>query len=191
MLSRLRAWLPFLILIAAAAWIVNSSMHRDRKLAVTETASDDRVPLYVAGQATWTRYGTDGTPLVRATAQNIDYYEDRSMALDTVTLDRLGGPQGAWHVTAPRGLVPANEQRMRLEPDVNVTGTVSKGKLPTTIAASEVWVDWDKKLISSERPVRATAPGRSATAQGWQSDFNATHVQMMGNVEMQYDAPHR
>ncbi|MFT4045526.1 MAG: LPS export ABC transporter periplasmic protein LptC [Solimonas sp.] len=190
-MSRLRAWLPFLVLIAAAAWIVNNSMHRDRKLAATDTAGEERLPLYIAGNATWTRYGSDGQPQVRATAQRIDYFEDRSMALTTVALDRLGGPQGTWHATAPRGVVPANEQRMRLEPDVNVTGTIGKGKLPTKIAASEVWVDWGKKLISSDRPVRATAPGHSATAQGWQSNFDATQVQMMGNVEMQYDAPRR
>ncbi|WP_043113960.1 LPS export ABC transporter periplasmic protein LptC [Solimonas soli] len=190
MKTRLRAWLPFLILIAAAAWIVNSSMHRDRRLASNGASGDDRVPLYVAERAVWTRYGADGQPLVEATAQHIDYFEDRSMVLSTVALDRLGGAQGSWHVEAPRGIVPANENRMRLEPDVSVKGAI-KGNLPTAIAASEVWVDWDQKLISSDRPVRAEAPGRSATAQGWQADFNATHVQMSGKVEMQYDAPHR
>ena len=189
-MSRLRAGLPFLLLIVAAAWIVNSSMHRDRKLAAPSSSGDDRIPLYVADRATWVRYGADGLPMLQAAAERIDYFEDHSMTLSTVNLDRLGGSQGHWHVEAPRGIVPPDSQRMRLEPDVTVRGD-AKGGLPTTIAASEVWVDWDKKLISSDRPVRAQAPGRSASASGWQSDFAATRVQMKGNVEMHYDAPRR
>ncbi|WP_028009029.1 LPS export ABC transporter periplasmic protein LptC [Solimonas flava] len=188
-MKRLRAWLPFLALIIAAALIVTNSMKRDRQLATTTAAEPARVPQYVADGAVWTRYGADGTPMVRAQAQRIDYFEDRSMTLDTVTLDRLGGEQGSWHLEAPRGIVPANEQRMRLEPDVAVRGQ-ARG-LPTTIAAREVWVDWEKKTIRSDLPVQARAPGRVATASGWESDFDATRVQMKGNVEMHYDAPRR
>jgi len=189
-MNRLRAWLPFLILIAVAVWIVSGSLKRDRQLAANDEVSAEQIPLYTAEQALWLRYGADGQPLVEAAAQRIDYFEDRSMALETVSLDRLGGKQGSWHVTAPHGMVPPDENRIRLEPDVSVEGAIRGGQ-PTKIAASEVWVDWDKKMISSDRPVRATAPGRSATAQGWKSNFDATQVQMSGNVEMQYDAPRR
>ncbi|MGH8445760.1 MAG: LPS export ABC transporter periplasmic protein LptC [Solimonas sp.] len=189
-MNRLRAFLPFLVLIVAAAVIVTNAMKRDKQLAATPATGDDRIPVYIAHQATWTRYGADGLPMVSAEADRIDYFEDRSMSLITVSMDRLGGEQGPWHVKAPHGTVPANEQRMRLEPDVTVRGD-AKGGLPTTIAASEVWVDWDKKTITSDKPVRAVAPGRTATASGWQSDFNGTRVQMKGNVEMQYDAPRR
>lgn len=188
-MNRLRAWLPFIALLVAAALIVTNSMKRDRQLATTPAAEEARQPVYVADGAVWTRYGDDGQPMIRAQAQRIDYFEDRSMTLDTVTLDRLGGAQNSWHLEAPRGIVPPDEQRMRLEPDVSVRGQ-TRG-LPTTIAAREVWVDWHQKTIRSDQPVQARAPGRVATASGWESDFNATRVQMKGNVEMHYDAPRR
>lgn len=190
MIRRLRAWLPFIALIAAAAVIVAQSMKRDAQLAAPAAASTERVPTYIADQATWIRYGADGQPQVRAQAERIDYYDDRSVTLSTVSLDRLGGPQGHWHVTAPQGTVPPNAQRMRLGPDVVLTGE-PRASLPTTIKARDVWVDWQKKTIASDQPVQGAAPGRAVAARGWQTDFDASKLQMQGNVEVQYDAPSR
>lgn len=189
-MSRVRNWLPFLLLIAAAAYIVVHNMRRQAELGEAVETSAARVPTYVADQATWVRYGSDGSPLVRAVAERIDYYDDRSVVLTTVSVDRLGGEQGHWHLEAPRGTVPPNAERMLLQPEVAITGE-PRSDLPTTIAARDVWVDWDKRTISSSSPVRGQAPNRAIAAQGWQTDFDGAQVQMRGQVEVQYDAPRR
>ncbi|NGY05818.1 LPS export ABC transporter periplasmic protein LptC [Solimonas terrae] len=189
-MSRLCAWLPFVLLIAAAAYIVSHSMRRNAELAGGTPAAGERVPTYVADQATWVRYGVDGTPQVRAQAERIDYYDDRSIAMTAVVVDRLGGTQGHWHLEAARGSVPPDAQRMLLQPDVAIRGETASD-LPTTIAARDVWVDWQLRTISSDQPVQGSAPNRAVSAKGWQTDFDATHIQMKGNVEVQYDAPSR
>lgn len=189
-MSKIRGWLPFVLLIIAAAYIVSHSMQRDKQLASTVPTTGGKEPSYIADDATWVRYGTDGNPMVRAQAKRIDYFEDRSAVLTTVVLDRLGGTQGHWHLEAPKGTVPPNAQRMLLQPDVAINGETSN-QLPTTIAARDVWVDWDKRTISSDQPVRGNAPNRAVSAKGWQTDFDASGIQMKGNVEVQYDAPPR
>lgn len=189
-MNRLRTLLPFLLLIVAAAYIVSHSMRRSAELTGSAPESGERVPTYVADHATWTRYGSDGTPQVRAQAERIDYYDDRSITMTTVVLDRLGGAQGHWHLEAPRGSVPPNAQRMLLQPDVAISGETASD-LPTTIAARDVWVDWGQRTISSDQPVQGNAPNRAVSAKGWQTDFDATQIRMKGQVEVQYDAPRR
>jgi LPS export ABC transporter protein LptC len=189
-MNRIKAWLPFILLIIAAAYIVTRSMERDRTLASDQPQSAGREPTYIADDATWVRYGVDGTPLVRARAKRIEYFDDHSAVLSTVVLDRLGGEQGQWHLEAAKGTVPPNAQRMLLQPDVAITGE-TQNRLPTTINGHDVWVDWGRRTISSDEPVRGSAPNRALSAKGWQTDFDASHVQMKGNVEVQYDAPRR
>lgn len=186
----LRAAWPFLLLLIAAATIVSFSLRRDENQPANGSSAGAATPVYVAERATWIRFGTDGLPQLQAEAQRIDYFADRSMQLDTVTLDRLGGDQGAWHLEAPRGEVPAGSSKMRLSPDVAVKGT-SKTQLPVQIAASEVWVDWEKREISSEQPVSLQAPGRNLSADQWQTDFNGSRSQLRGHVEVEYDAPQK
>lgn len=189
-MNRLRAWLPFIALIIAAAYIVSHSMKRDDQRSATAADSGERVPAYIANQAVWVRYGSDGNPLVRVHAERIDYYDDRSATLTTVVMDRLGGTKGHWHLEAPTGTVPAGEQRMLLQPEVAIRGE-PRADLPTTIDGRDVWVDWDKRTISSDQPVRGNAPNRAIAASSWQTDFDAAQLQMKGNVEVHYDAPRR
>ena len=187
-MKRLRTLLPFALLLVAAAVIVNLSVRRDERGDARAGNESAAIPVYVAEQATWVRYGPDGHPQLRAEAASINYYTDRAMQLDTVMLDRLGGDQGAWHLRAARGDVPAGSTRMRLSPEVAVTGT-AKDALPVQIAASEVWVDWQQREISSVQPVTLTAPNRRLRADRWQTDFNASRSQLSGHVEVFYDAP--
>src|SRR3546814_19022207 len=79
---------------------------------------------------------------------------------------------------------------MLLQPDVDIRGETSHD-LPTTIAARDVWVDWDQRTISSDQPIRGNAPNRAVKAKGWQTDFDATQLQMQGQVEVQSDAARR
>lgn len=189
----MKAWrgaLPFLLMVIAAAIIVWLSMRDRGEEAAAAPNAEARTPRYVTEAATWTRFDIAGQPQMRAQAARIDYYEDRSMEMQTVVLDRIGGEQGHWHLTAAQGRVPAGEERIRLTPQVLITGA-PRADLPTEVSASEVWVDWNKRQITSERPVRARAPGRELQGNSWTSDFDATRAQVKGNVQVEYDVPNR
>lgn len=187
----LRALLPLAFLGLCAYGLLRISLQGESVERETHPADQSLAqPLYIAHQATWVRYGEDHKPQLRAQAERIDYYEDHSMKLTQVRLDRLGAQNGPWQASAPQGYVPPGESRMRLQPDVVVKGMAPKS-LPTEINAREVWVDWQSQQLYSRSPVRAKAPGRSASAQSWTSDFAGNHVQLNGQVEMHYDAPPR
>lgn len=189
-MKRWRSLLPFILMISVAAGIVWLSLRDGAQQTGDSTASEQREPRYTTEQATWTRYGSDGLPLMRAQAAHIDYFEDRSMEMQTVVLDRVGGEQGHWHLSAPTGMVPPGQERIRLGPDVQINGA-ARANLPTEIAAKEVWVDWNKREIVSDKPVRARAPGRVLLGDSWSSDFAATRAKLKGNVQVEYDAPQR
>lgn len=189
-MKRLAALLPLLMLAAAALALLHISLQPGGEPSPTQAEATAQIPIYIAHQATWVRFDQNDVPQLRAQAERIDYFEDRSMKLSEVKLDRLGSKNGYWHVSAPEGQVPAGESRMRLQPQVAANGEAPKA-LPVTIAASEVWVDWGRQRLYSDHPVDARAPGRAAKAQTWSSDFGGQQVQLSGQVEMQYDVPPR
>src|SRR3546814_16008081 len=113
----------------------------------------------------------------------------RTTRTDTlVPYTTLFRSQGHWHLEALRGSVPPNAQRMLLQPDVDIRGETSHD-LPTTIAARDVWVDWDQRTISSDQTIRGNAPNRAVKAKGRQTAFDATHIQMKGHIEVQSAEP--
>lgn len=188
-MKTLRGLLPLFLLLAGTALIVQLSLRRETRSTVDAVAVP-RTPIYTAERTSWTRFNAEGQPELRATAQRIDYYDDRAMQLAEVQLDRLGGAQGRWQLNAAQGEVPAGESRMRLSPAVDARGTVQDGT-PLQVAAREVWVDWRRREIRSDAPVTATAPGRVLRADAWQTDFSATNTRLQGKVEVHYDVPAR
>ena len=117
-----RSLLPFALLIIAATVITLTSLRQDAQRVTGNVPSAAREAIYVAETASWVRHDVNGVPQLRAEAQRIDYYDNRAMTLQTVKLDDLGGPNGAWHLEAAQGEVPPGETKMQLKPEVAVTG---------------------------------------------------------------------
>jgi LPS export ABC transporter protein LptC len=169
-------------LVGGALWLTFKGF------APVEIATDHAVerPRYELQNARWTRYGDDGTVELRAQAGRIDYYDDRSMQLFDVQLDRLADT-GPWSLKAERGVVPPQQQRMQLLPTVYVEG--QRGGQPMQITAPQVWVDWVKQTIESSQPVHMTSPGRKLDAVGFFADWRGERLRFLKNVEMHYVAP--
>ncbi len=167
--------------MVAAAWMAMQGF-RAPAGANEEPSNNSR---YELQNAEWTRYGDDGAVDLRARADRIDYYDNRSMLLTTVEMDRLGGEQGRWQLQAAEGQVPAGESRVRLQPDVRIDGTLSSGA-PAQLETRNVWVDWTRKTITSAEPVKMTSPGRELRAIGMETDWAGEHIQFKKQVEVRY-----
>lgn len=144
-------------------------------------------PRYAVQGAIWIRYGDSGAAEFRAQAATIDYYDDRSMQLSTVTLDRLGS-EGPWTLQAAQGEVPPAETRMRLMPEVDIDGTLKSGAA-AQIMASNVWVDWTEKTLASADPVHMSSPDRELQAIGFESDWAGEHLRFLKQVQVHYAPP--
>lgn len=170
------------VLIGGALWLTFKGFEP------TEVAAEltQEHPQYEMENALWLRYGDDGQIEMRARADRIEYFDDRSMELSRVQIDRLSD-EGPWVLVAARGQVPAQSQRMQLLPDVNVEGR--RGGQPIHIHAPQVWLDWSRKTISSAKQVNMTSPGRTLSALGFEADWSGERLRFHKNVEMNYVAP--
>lgn len=167
--------------MVAAAWMAMQGFRAPTGVA-EELRNDSR---YELQNAEWTRYNDDGAVDLRARADSIDYYDDRSMLLTTVVMDRLGGEQGRWQLQAAEGQVPGGETRVRLQPEVRIDGTLASGA-PAQLETRNVWVDWTHKTIASAEPVKMTSPGRELRAIGMETDWAGQHIQFKKQVEVRY-----
>lgn len=145
-------------------------------------------PRYLLKDAEWTRFDAQGRPQLRAQAREIDYFDDRSAQLRDVQVDRLGGTDGPWRITSPLGLVPASEQRISLKKPVTVRGALQGGG-PIEMATTSLWIDFTRREIYTDDPVRLTGPNRSARARGMRADWAGTRVQLLREVEIEYARP--
>ncbi|HEX4895256.1 MAG TPA: LPS export ABC transporter periplasmic protein LptC [Solimonas sp.] len=177
--------LPVLF-VGLAVWLaLNDRLPEPVALA---GADGTEQPRYRMEGVQWTRYGADGLPRFQAQAERADYYDDEALRLSGVGLDRLGGRQGAWTLRAPQGRVPAGETRMRLGPAVQIEGRDRRGA-PVTIAARQVWVDWEARTIRSQEPVQLRSPGTEVDAVGLEADWSGQRLRLLNRVEMRHVAP--
>lgn len=171
-----------IVMIVGALWLTFKGF------APADTATEQALqqPRYEMENAQWLRYGEDGALELRAQAERIEYFDDRSMQLDRVQIDRLGN-QGPWTLTAARGEVPAGTEHMQLLPVAQVRG--QRSGQPVQITAPQVWVDWSKKIIHSSQPINMTSPGRTLDAIGFEADWQGERLRFLRNVEMRYVTP--
>lgn len=143
-------------------------------------------PRYVLHDAEWTRLGPDGKAQFHVTAATIDYYDDKSAILSTMTMDGLGGDKGAWRLTSPNGEVPAEEERILLKKPVVITGTSNNGREPIKMFTDQLWVDNKRKEIYTDLPIRLTQGAQQATATGMRADWVGQKLDLLHDVEVNY-----
>lgn len=172
---------PALLLLGVALWLTRGSDSRPGT-PETETAEP---PRYVLSEADWIRLDERGEPLFRAAASSIAYHDDRSLHLEQVALDRLGGDSGVWQVRAPLGTMPAAQTRMRLHAPVSIEGQPQSAE-PLLITAESLWLDLRARELYTEDTVQLTGPGREAVAVGLRADWTGEKLQLLHNVRVSY-----
>lgn len=175
---------PALLVIAAVLFTLKGFE------PVPGTATEPALPepRYELGRAEWVRLDQQGQPQMRATAESIEYFDDRSAQLNQLVLDRLGGRDGPWHITAPRGVVPPNQTRMKLSEPVTITGRLREGDT-VKIETDRLWVDWQQRELYTEDAVVLHGSSRQARANGLRADWSGRRVELLRDVQVDYDAP--
>ncbi|SFF61333.1 LPS export ABC transporter protein LptC [Fontimonas thermophila] len=183
---RITLTLPALGLLGLiAGWIV----FEDLGAPVPEPMTDAvERPRYRLEGAHWRRYDAHGAPVLEATVESIDYFDDTSMELTGIELMTRGNT-GGWQLRAPLGSVPASASRMLLHPQVEITGAPAK-QPALRIQTDSLWADWQARTLSTTDPVSATAPDRTIEAVGLQADWDARRLRFLHAIKAHH-APHR
>lgn len=176
------ALLAPILLIVAAFLATLHGFRRGEQVVETPKA---RQPRYQLLGAEWTRYDAQGRATLHATADTIRYYDDKSAELEHLNMDRLGSQPGPWHLTAPRGYAPANQQRMQLTEPVKMRGQLKNGE-PLELTAETLWVDYARREVYTDSAVNVTAPYREVDAVGMRADWAGTRLQLLKNVRVTY-----
>jgi LPS export ABC transporter protein LptC len=170
------------LLLALSVWMtLRGFQPRD----IGETEAEVVRPRYHLEGADWMRYDDTGAALFEVAAGSVDYFDDASMQLQTVSVRHLGGEQGAWLLRADRGSVPPGQRRLLLEPRVTVDGQAPRQD-DVTLRTPQLWVDFDARTLSSPAAVRAEAPGRSLDAIGMHADWTGERVEFLDQVEVHH-----
>lgn len=168
-------------LAAFAALLLLRGFQPEPQQAAAEVGNP---PRYQLQGVEWTRLDAQGQPLIRATADTVRYYDDKSAQFETLRVERLG-QGGPWNLNAPRGQMPGGEQRIRLEKPVEMTGKMKSGE-DVRVETDSLWVDLERKEIATEDRVRLTGRNRAASATGMRADWNGTQVKLLKDVEVEY-----
>jgi LPS export ABC transporter protein LptC len=154
--------------------------------------SDERIdagpppPQYLAQGTVWQRYTVDGSLDLRARASDLRGYSGGRIELDDILLERLGSEQ-RWQLQSPHGEIPPGAERLRLQGPV--LGTVLRGEAaPLALDAGVIWVDRRRRELDSDEPVRLESPERYARAEGFNADWQASRITLLGNVEVRHEA---
>ncbi|MES0875155.1 LPS export ABC transporter periplasmic protein LptC [Sinimarinibacterium thermocellulolyticum] len=142
-------------------------------------------PRYHLQDAHWQRFDESGAPLFVLAAADLDYFDDASMQLAGVRLDTYAD-EGNWRLEADRGMVPAGETRLRLEPLVELRGAREhSGRI--ALKTPTLWVDWRARTLSTDQPVEAsTAAGSTLKARGLRGDWAGRHVEFLDAVRVRH-----
>ena len=154
----------------------------------TQKAQEDSGPRprYALRNAEWTRLGPDGKAQFHITAATIDYYDNKSAILSNMTMDGLGGENGAWLLTSPAGEVPAEQERILLKKPVVVTGKSVNGGEPVKMFTDQLWVDNKSREIYTDLPLRLVQGAQQATATGMRADWVGQKLDLLHDVEVTY-----
>jgi LPS export ABC transporter protein LptC len=142
-------------------------------------------PRYHLEEARWRRFDDSGAPVFVLAASNIDYFDDASMQLAGVRFD-THAEEGSWQLDADRGVVPAGETRLKLEPLVEVRGAREVGGR-IELQTPSLWVDWEARTLSTDETVEArTAAGSSLQAVGMRGDWTGRRIEFLNAVQVRH-----
>jgi LPS export ABC transporter protein LptC len=171
------------LLAAAALFLAWQGLHAPAPDVTAEPRAEQ--PRYAVTGAVWVRLGRGGEPEFRAQAAQIDYYADESANLQSLVVDTLGGTASPWHLTADTGQVPAHERSMLLKGAVEARSHY--GNAPFQFTTDQLWVDLLRRQLRTDSQVRLSSEFRRASARGLQADFSGERVQLLNDVQVDYD----
>ena len=197
-------WLsaPVLLLLGALAFWNLQQLEQDAPLKPERAQNEAR---YLIKNAQWTRLDLNGAPEMRATAQNMSWFDDQSAhmvqpefqvysggsapdAQGCASAAGAGCARAAWRLTAPEGQLPRNSRNVLLTGTVLAVGHWPDGA-ELGFNTARLWLDAEKKLLRTDADVSLEGAGRHILATGMSADWQAKHLQLLSNVQAQYNIP--
>jgi len=166
------------------------TLQRMGEPASAPAAAPASPPLYRLNQAELTRYGSDGTPMLRGIAQRVDYFPDQSGQAYDLQLDLLSASGTPWRLSAPGAVLPAGDHRFELSGPVLAEGHWPDDGSALQARTEQLWIDPDLHEIETDAAVELQGELRKGHAQGLRADWSARNLWLLHDVQMQYEAPH-
>jgi len=174
------------IAVAALAGLLYT-LNRIDDVAVVSSEADNKLPRYTLTAAELTRYDADGEPALKATAANLEYFDDESAQATTLVVDVLSGPKTPWHITSPTGRMAPGSRMMTLSGNVIADGQWPDNGEAVTVRSPTMKIDPDAHLLSSEVEVNADSRTRKGTATGMIANWAQQDLRLLNNVKMRYE----
>lgn len=142
-------------------------------------------PRYTVRGAQWRRLDEQGKASFDASAEQIDYFDDRSAKLRTLEVTALRGGGAPWRLNAPEGEAPQDFERLHL-----IGGVEAQGRWPDgeglQVTTPELWLDSRAETIETESPVNLKSASREAQARGLKVDGKSQTLWLRDDVDMRY-----
>jgi LPS export ABC transporter protein LptC len=183
-LNSRRLLLPLVaVALAAMLW----SLQRHEHDAIVPATDAAHPPRYLIDVARLSRFNDEGRLTVRGTATDLEYFDDESARAKNLDADTFDDDQNSWNVTSPSVFMPAQTRKFLLEGNVVAKGKWPDSGLPVTVRTTQLWVDPDTHLLSTEQDVTLDSDGRDGSGTGLRADWVARRLQLLHNVKMRYD----
>ncbi len=174
------------IAVAALAGLLYT-LNRIDDVAVVSTEADNRLPRYTLTAAELTRYDAAGEPALKATAANLEYFDDESAQATTLVVDVLSGTKTPWHITSPTGNLAPGSRVMTLSGEVIANGQWPDNGEAVVVRSPTMKIDPDAHLLSSDVDVHADSRTRKGTAIGMTANWAQQDLHLLNNVKMRYE----
>lgn len=183
-MSRRRSWVALGLCLAAAALFYQLQRQQP---SPPGTVRQDHLPRYTVSDAQWTRYGADGTPSLTGQAAQVEYFDDGSGRAQDLKVTALSFHGSPWVLSAPTAVLPAGSDEAELLGGVELVGQWPDNDTPLKLQIADLWLSPDERRLHSDAPLTVTGSGRSGSAVGVRGDWGAQHLELLSDVQMQYD----
>lgn len=174
-------WLAFAgaALVLIASWLAWKNEPSKPALVVDAPAE---AQFYLRG-VQYQSYNDQGNLLYRVNADEVLYFDDETIRMETVKVDYVGGSSGVWKFKSDSGLVPAQERNLLLSGDVVMDGLTPRGRA-VRLNTPEIWVKPDSDMIETSARVKFQSEQATATAVGMTTDLSARQLNLLDDVRV-------
>ncbi|SMC26870.1 lipopolysaccharide export system protein LptC [Andreprevotia lacus DSM 23236] len=177
-----------LIMLGGLVWVLNDAANLP---ALARQAKPYEADL-IASRAVSVRFGVDGQPLARLTADRMRHLpEGDTIWLDQPHLRYTAPGQPELIVVSPQARSEQKGSRIWFPGTVALQRAAPPGGESLTVNGSAVWLDTNKDFAWSADPVRADSKSYHVSGVGFEADMKQQTLFLKSNVVGVYEAKRR
>ncbi|MBU6378942.1 MAG: LPS export ABC transporter periplasmic protein LptC [Gammaproteobacteria bacterium] len=172
--------MPRVLVMLAVSSLAGCGDTRQGSAPAAETAQD---PGYSASEAEIVQTGADGLPKYRLQARHIEQ-DPRSLevALEEIRLETREGSAGSWQVSAPRGRLSKDAERLQLDGGVLLQGGQRPGAEPLRLRTASLAYDLNTSRVRAPGEVELALQGHVLAGTGLDANLRTRQVRLQADV---------